>query len=105
MLADRHLFVQLEFAGRQFLKHDVGRHELGEARRLDARRRVFRGQNLAGAMVDHDVRARIDLRRGGDRRIGGTAGAGGAGGAVRRSRAWCGEHAVSRERKRKENGA
>src|SRR5258708_10016248 len=31
MLAHHRLFIQLEFAGRQLLKHDVGRHELGEA--------------------------------------------------------------------------
>ena len=52
--------LQLELAGRQLLEHDVGGHQLGEARGLHARVGVQRRQRLVGVVVDEHVGPRID---------------------------------------------
>ena len=66
VLAHHHLLVKLEFADRQLLKHDVGSHELGEARRFHPRHRVLGGEDLVGPIIDHDVGASVDLGCGRD---------------------------------------
>ena len=67
MLADGDHFIELEFSSCQFLKYDIGRHQLGEAGRFHAGAGFFVGEYLVGAVVDDDVGAGVDLRWARDR--------------------------------------
>jgi hypothetical protein len=71
LLADRHGIVELELARGELPEHDVGGHELGQAGRLEPRHRILGGERLVRVEIDDDVRARIDVGRTRNRRIGG----------------------------------
>src|SRR5258708_37371968 len=89
MLADRDHVLQFELAYAEFVKNDVGRHQLGKTGRFHAFRRVARRENFVGLVVDENIGARINLGRARysphPRRSGGGGGSGG--GARRRGRA------------------
>ncbi len=63
VLAHHDGLIQLERPRGELLEDDVGRHQLGEARRLHAGVGVQGRQRLVGAEVDDEVGARIDRRR------------------------------------------
>src|SRR5258708_33057202 len=90
MLADRDHVLQFELAYAEFVKNDVGRHQLGTTGRLHASRRVVRRENFVGLVVDENIGARINLGRAryspDPRRSGGGRGIGGGGGRGRRGR-------------------
>ena len=62
VFADRHGLIQLQLSRGELLEHDVGRHQLRQARRVHPRDCILGGQDLVGMKIDEDVRARIDLR-------------------------------------------
>src|SRR5258708_38985898 len=90
MLADRDHVLQFELAYAEFVKNDVGRHQLGKTGRFHAFRRVARRENFVGLVVDENIGARINLGRAryspDPRRSGGGRGIGGGGGGGRRGR-------------------
>ncbi len=71
VLAHHHGLVELQFAGCELLKHDVGGHQLREAGGFHARHGILRRENLVGAVVDHDVGRGIDRGRRRNRRVDG----------------------------------
>src|SRR5258708_35392450 len=87
MLADRDHVLQFELAYAEFVKNDVGRHQLGKTGRFHAFRRVARRENFVGLVVDENIGARINLGRAryspDPRRSGGGPGIGGGGGRGR----------------------
>ncbi len=68
VLADGDLVGQLQPAFLQSREHDVGAHQLGEARRLHAIVGMVLGQDPAAEVIHQDVGAGADRRRGRDRR-------------------------------------
>src|SRR5258708_39683398 len=88
MLADRDHVLQFELAYAEFVKNDVGRHQLGKTGWFHAFRRVARRENFVGLVVDENIGARVYLGRARYSRYRRCSGGGGGsgGGSGRRGR-------------------